>query len=506
MSVEPRALVRMGELLLPLSRRAPRAALERSTWSSSRGSWSILAGRSGSGKSTPASRLLRARSPLPRRRGRGRRSRSAASTSATRPGRAGRPGRARRPGPRDPGGLGDGPRRDRAAARAARRAARRARARARGGRRWRWRSPHLLDRPTETLSGGELQRVALAAALVLRPRLVLLDEPTSQLDPVAGDELIGLLRRLNEEWGMGVILAEHRLERCLAAADRVCAMDDGDGSPSTARRTATASGRSAPTPPWPRPARACSRSPASVPPPVSVKQARATLALRGIEPRPAAPRASRTQSASAGRRRGRRVGARPSTPDGPLGRARPGRGVREVLRGLDLDHRAGRARRADGPQRGRQEHPAARRRRAVRAGARLGDRGPGGCALLPQSPDRPAGPRARRRRAAGRARAGGAGAVGLEWAAESDPRDLSGGERERLALAIVMAGRERRAARASSASTSRPAASTRPARIELARGSASSAAEGRAVLVATHDVEFAASGCARASSCSATAR
>jgi energy-coupling factor transporter ATP-binding protein EcfA2 len=95
--------------------------------------------------------------------------------------------------------------------------------------------PHLLDRTVDTLSGGELQRVALAAALVTRPKLVLLDEPTSQLDPVAGDELIWLLRRLNEEWGVTVLLAEHRLERCLAAADRVIAMDSGaiafDGSP-----------------------------------------------------------------------------------------------------------------------------------------------------------------------------------------------------------------------------------------------------------------------------------
>ena len=95
--------------------------------------------------------------------------------------------------------------------------------------------PHLLDRTTDSLSGGELQRVALAAALVLRPRLVLLDEPTSQLDPVAGDELVWLLRRLNEEWGMAVVLAEHRLERCLVHADRVVAMAAGriafDGPP-----------------------------------------------------------------------------------------------------------------------------------------------------------------------------------------------------------------------------------------------------------------------------------
>ena len=95
--------------------------------------------------------------------------------------------------------------------------------------------PHLLGRAVDTLSGGELQRVALAAALVTRPRLVLLDEPTSQLDPVSGDELIWLLRRLNEEWGVAVVLAEHRLERCLAAADRVVAVEGGrigfDGPP-----------------------------------------------------------------------------------------------------------------------------------------------------------------------------------------------------------------------------------------------------------------------------------
>src|SRR5918993_2469193 len=86
---------------------------------------------------------------------------------------------------------------------------------------------HLLERRTDTLSGGELQRVAIAAAMVHGPQLLLLDEPTSQLDPVAGDELLWLLRRLNEDFGTAVVVAEHRLERCLPAADRVIAMEDG---------------------------------------------------------------------------------------------------------------------------------------------------------------------------------------------------------------------------------------------------------------------------------------
>src|SRR5205807_9337152 len=86
---------------------------------------------------------------------------------------------------------------------------------------------HLLDRQVETLSGGELQRVALAAALAHRPALVVLDEPTSQLDPVAGDELLAILRRLNEDHDTAILMSEHRLERCLAGADRVLALIDG---------------------------------------------------------------------------------------------------------------------------------------------------------------------------------------------------------------------------------------------------------------------------------------
>ncbi len=140
--------------------------------------------------------------------------------------------------------------------------------------------PHLLDRTTDTLSGGELQRVALAAALVGRPRLVLLDEPTSQLDPVAGDELIGLLRRLNEEWGLAVVCAEHRLERCLSAADRVLALAQGriafDGDPGDFLQWALATDPALATP-----AARLFESAGLRPPPTSVKAARKQLAADG---------------------------------------------------------------------------------------------------------------------------------------------------------------------------------------------------------------------------------
>jgi energy-coupling factor transport system ATP-binding protein len=82
---------------------------------------------------------------------------------------------------------------------------------------------HLHDRRTAEFSGGELQRVCLAAALALRPRLLLLDEPTSQLDP-DGAEL--LLHEVRAQGGT-VVLSEQRTERALALADRVLFMEEG---------------------------------------------------------------------------------------------------------------------------------------------------------------------------------------------------------------------------------------------------------------------------------------
>ncbi len=94
----------------------------------------------------------------------------------------------------------------------------------------------LRDREIATLSGGERQRVAVAAALALQPSILALDEPTSQLDPWGAEEVLAALTRLNEDLGLTVVLAEHRLERVVAHADRLTVLAPGgtvalDGPP-----------------------------------------------------------------------------------------------------------------------------------------------------------------------------------------------------------------------------------------------------------------------------------
>lgn len=85
----------------------------------------------------------------------------------------------------------------------------------------------LLQQETHAISGGQKQLVNLASVLLLRPRLLLLDEPLAQLDPVAAREFIAMVRRLNEEFGVTVILVEHRLEELFAEADQLLVMSQG---------------------------------------------------------------------------------------------------------------------------------------------------------------------------------------------------------------------------------------------------------------------------------------
>ncbi|RME48819.1 MAG: ATP-binding cassette domain-containing protein [Chloroflexi bacterium] len=80
---------------------------------------------------------------------------------------------------------------------------------------------HLRQRRVDTLSGGERQRVAIGSVLALQPQVLILDEPTSQLDPASADEVLRAVTELNRRLGLTVVLAEHRLERVLPYADKV---------------------------------------------------------------------------------------------------------------------------------------------------------------------------------------------------------------------------------------------------------------------------------------------
>jgi energy-coupling factor transporter ATP-binding protein EcfA2 len=78
-----------------------------------------------------------------------------------------------------------------------------------------------------TLSGGQKQRTAIAATLAMRPRILVLDEPLSDLDPVGAQEVLSTLQRLAREGGTSVVIIEHRVDEVAPWADRVVLMDDG---------------------------------------------------------------------------------------------------------------------------------------------------------------------------------------------------------------------------------------------------------------------------------------
>jgi energy-coupling factor transport system ATP-binding protein len=338
---------------------------------------------------------------------------------------------------------------------------------------------HLLERRTDTLSGGELQRVALAAAMVHGPELLLLDEPTSQLDPVAGDELVWLLRRLNEDWGTAVVVAEHRLERCLPAADRVIALVEGRMACDAPPREYLA---------WAADAMPVLATPAArlfslagLPGrPASVKEARAGLREAGLRPRSAAP-----DPPPAGRRRWwrRRNGDRPAAlafrgvwleiEDGPA-----------VLRGLELELFGG-ERVALMGRNGAGKSTLLRLAKGLAEPTRGRIERAGEVALLLQNP----GDYLIHEHAVDDAGAAGVGAAGLEGRERANPRDLSGGERQRLALEVVLAGEPGAAVLLDEPTRGMD----RAHKDGLARRIGELASAGAAVVVATHDTEFAAS-------------
>jgi energy-coupling factor transport system ATP-binding protein len=297
---------------------------------------------------------------------------------------------------------------------------------------------HLVARRVMELSGGELQRVCLAAALALRPRLLLLDEPTSQLDPEAADLFLASVAKL----GATVVLAEQRVARALDLADRVLFMDDGrlllDAAPPEALR-------------WlerhhPRYAvRAFEDEPAP-------RGTQPLLSLQGIDfaHRPGVPVLS---GAGLEVRRGEVVALGGPNGSGKTTLAKIAAGLLEPQGGL-----------------------------VVRRGtAGYLSQDPGRYLICEHALDEVAlavdGDRDRAAAALEQ--------VGLGWAAARHPRDLSSGERERLGLAAVAV------AEPDLLVLDEPTRGVDPDRkAEIGRWLVAYANRGRGVLVATHDRTF----------------
>ncbi len=86
---------------------------------------------------------------------------------------------------------------------------------------------HLFDKRVSELSGGQKQLVALASVMVMNPDVILLDEPTSQLDPIGAAEFISILQRLCREIALTVIITEHRLEELIGISDKLLVLENG---------------------------------------------------------------------------------------------------------------------------------------------------------------------------------------------------------------------------------------------------------------------------------------
>lgn len=85
----------------------------------------------------------------------------------------------------------------------------------------------LRERAISTLSGGQKQRVAIAAVLSMLPKVLLLDEPTSELDPIGTQEVFAALRELNRQVGITIIIVSQKMERLVENADRILVLSEG---------------------------------------------------------------------------------------------------------------------------------------------------------------------------------------------------------------------------------------------------------------------------------------
>jgi energy-coupling factor transport system ATP-binding protein len=335
---------------------------------------------------------------------------------------------------------------------------------------------HLRRRTPTSLSGGERQRVAIAGAIAAAPSALVLDEPTSQLDPQGADDVLAALARLNADLGTTVVLAEHRLERAAPLADRAVVVEAGHVPAPTDVGVALAGY-------------------AGAPPVVQLGR------LLGWDPLPLTVRDARARAAE-------HPGPEPLVPSGPDPASSPGEvlaaaraltvelGGRDVLHGVDLAVHRGEVvallgRNGAGkttllralaglntPSRG-----------AVEASTRV--------AYVPQDPSSLLfSPTVRREVGETLAQLGRRddGAVdawlarlGIEHLADRHPRSLAGGERQRVAIAAVAVGGAE-VLLLDEPTRGMDAAS----RHALERAVRDHADGGGGVVLATHDVELAA--------------
>lgn len=187
---------------------------------------------------------------------------------------------------------------------------------------------HLRHRSPATLSGGERQRCAIAGALAAAPEILVLDEPTAMLDPQGADDVMSALRRLNDDLGTTIVLAEHRLERAGPFADRAVLVEHGRVTRHGPTRAVIGDLSGAP------PVAHLGRLLGWDPPPLTVRDARAAIRQHPL------PEALVT---AAGTLR-HPLDPTPRTPGESLVVARGvgvGHGDRAVLRTIDLDLRQG---------------------------------------------------------------------------------------------------------------------------------------------------------------------